>query len=108
MPYLRPLRASAAWVSTSIAWETSVSRLPGTMAAMPASIAARVASDSASSAATSGPTPNVTAESPCQSSRIAPQSMDTRSPAASTSSADGMPCTTRSLTEEQMLAGKPW
>ncbi len=85
-----------------------MSRLPGTIAAIPASIDSRVASDSASSAGISAPTPKVNAESPCQPSRIAPQSMDTRSPAASTSAADGMPCTTRSLTDEQMLAGKPW
>jgi hypothetical protein len=31
--------------------------------------------------------------------------MDTRSPNANSSVADGMPCTTRSLTDEQMLAG---
>ncbi len=78
------------------------------MAAMPASIAVFVASDSASSAGISAPTPKVMAASPCQPSTMAPQSIDTRSPWASTSSPDGIPCTTRSLTEEQMLAGKPW
>ena len=60
-----------------------------------------------SSAGINAPTPKVIAESPCQPSRIAPQSMDTRSPDASISAADGMPCTTRSLTDEQMLAGNP-
>ena len=40
-----------------------------------------VARDSASSTGMSAPTPNVIAESPCQPSTIAPQSMDTRSPA---------------------------
>ena len=90
-----------------MACETSVSRLPGTIAAMPASIDSLVACDSASSIGISAPTPNVIAESPCQPSTIAPQSMDTRSPAARVSPADGMPCTTRSFTDEQMLAGKP-
>ena len=90
-----------------MACETSVSRLPGTIAAMPASIDSLVACDSASSIGISSPTPNVIAESPCQPSTIAPQSMDTRSPAARVSVGDGMPCTTRSFTDEQMLAGKP-
>jgi hypothetical protein len=107
MPNVRSCRASAAWVSVSMACETSVSRLPGTIAAIPASIASRVACESASSTGISAPTPKVTAESPCQSSRIAPQSIDTRSPAASFSLAAGMPCTTRSFTDEQILAGKP-
>ena len=88
-----------------MACETSVSRLPGTIAAMPASIDSRVASDSAASAGMSAPTPNVTAASPCQPSMMAPQSIDTRSPWTSISSADGMPCTTRSFNDEQMLAG---
>ena len=91
-----------------MACETSVSRLPGTIAAIPASIDSLVARDSASSTRMSAPTPNVIAESPCQPSTIAPQSMDTRSPGARISVADGMPCTTRSLTDAQMLAGKPW
>ncbi len=72
---------------------------------MPASIDCFVAADKASSIAISVPMPKVTAASPCQPSMIAPQSIDTRSPAASFSSGVGMPCTTRSLTDEQMLAG---
>ena len=78
---LAVVRASAARVPSSMACETSVSRLPGSMAAMPASMDSRVASDSASSTGMSAPMPNVNAESPCQPSRMAPQSMDTRSPA---------------------------
>ncbi|SIN56617.1 Uncharacterised protein [Mycobacteroides abscessus subsp. abscessus] len=75
---------------------------------MPASIDKRVASDSASSLGMTVPTANVHAESPCQPSSIAPQSMETRSPSASTAVAEGIPCTTWSLTDEQMDAGKPW
>ena len=91
-----------------MACETSVSRLPGSIAAMPASRDSRVASLSAASSAPSSPTPKVTAESPCQPSTMAPQSMDTRSPSMRISVAVGMPCTTRSLTDAQMVAGKPW
>ena len=54
------------------------------------------------------PTATVTAASPCQPSTIAPKSIEIRSPSRSTSARDGMPCTIRSLTEEQMTAGKPW
>ncbi|SLJ82623.1 Uncharacterised protein [Mycobacteroides abscessus subsp. abscessus] len=68
----------------------------------------RVASLSSRSASMIEPTPKVQAESPCQPSRMAPQSMDTRSPSARISSALGMPCTTRSFTDEQMEPGKPW
>ena len=52
------------------------------------------------------PTKTVTAESPCQPSTMAPQSMETRSPSAS-SRGPGMPCTTSSLTEMQVTPGKP-
>ena len=47
----------------------------------------------------------VIAESPCQPSTIAPKSIEIRSPSASFSVADGMPCTTRSLTDAQITAG---
>ena len=51
------------------------------------------------------PTPTVTAASPCQPSTMAPQSIETMSPSATTRE-PGMPCTTSSLTETQIEAGK--
>ena len=48
------------------------------------------------------------AESPCQPSTIAPKSIESRSPSASTSAELGMPWTTRSLTDAQIVAGYPW
>ena len=83
----------------------SDSRPPGSAAAMPAASAASQAADSARSAADTAPTAMVTAASPCQPSRIAPQSTEIRSPSASTASAAGMPCTICSLTEAQIDAG---
>ena len=47
-----------------------------------------------------------TAESPCQPSIIAPQSIDTMSPSSITRG-PGMPCTTSSLIDTQLTAGKP-
>jgi hypothetical protein len=38
---------------------------------------------------------------------IAPQSTEMMSPSFSTTSSEGMPCTTTSFTEVQMVAGKP-
>ena len=58
---------------------------------------------SVTSGATS-PIATVIAASPCQPSTIAPQSMETMSPSVSTRS-PGMPCTTSSLTEAQIVAG---
>jgi hypothetical protein len=90
------------------ACEMSVSRASGAITAMPACRAASQAADSARSASVTAPTGRVTAASPCQPSRMAPQSTEIRSPSASTCSADGMPCTICSFTEAQMVAGKPW
>ena len=50
------------------------------------------------------PTATVTAASPCQPSRIAPQSIEMMSPSPSTRP-PGMPCTISSLTEAQMEPG---
>ena len=58
-----------------------------------------------SSAAAIAPTPTVMAASPCQPSTIAPQSMEMMSPSRSTRPRLGMPCTTSSLTEAQIVAG---
>ena len=67
------------------------------------------------SSVTSGPTSptaTVIAASPCHPSTIAPQSIEMMSPDASTRP-PGMPCTTSSLTEAQMVPGNggwpyPW
>ena len=60
-------------------------------------------SSSTTSSATS-PTGTVIAASPCQPSTMAPQSIEMTSPSASVRS-PGMPCTTSSLTEAQIVAG---
>src|ERR1700728_1747440 len=103
IPY-RPL--ARALVST--ACEMSLSRFPGRAWARPAHSARSQARSSAASSSLIGPTPTVRAASPCQPSRIAPQSIEIRSPAASRASALGMPCTIWSLTEVQIVAGYPW
>ena len=54
---------------------------------------------------TTAPTAMVTAASPCQPSRIAPQSTEIRSPSASTWRGAGMPCTICSFTDAQIDAG---
>ena len=71
---------------------------------MPCHMARRVASLSSRAAALPVPTRTVTAESPCQPATIAPQSIDTLSPSASTRG-PGMPCTTSEFTEMQVTAG---
>ncbi len=83
----------------------SLSRRPAAACAMPAHIDASQASSMAWSAGSISPTPTDSAESPCQPSRIAPQSMEITSPTRSTCSSLGMPCTTCSFTDVQMLAG---
>ena len=85
----------------------SPTRPPGRAAAMPAHSAASVSLTSVVSSGRTSPTGTVIAASPCQPSTIAPQSMETRSPSRSSRS-PGMPCTTSSLTEVQIEAGKPW
>ncbi len=91
----------------STAWETSPSRPPSRAAVTPAHMAASHAADRAAAPGVTSPTGTVIAASPCQPSTIAPKSMEIRSPAASRSCADGMPWTTRSLTDVQITAGKP-
>jgi hypothetical protein len=86
----------------------SVSRPPARTAAIPASMACLVASDSSVSSARGVPTWTVMAESPCQPSRMAPQSTEIRSPSASTCCSLGMPWTICSFTDAQMVAGKSW
>ena len=83
-PSRRPACSAAVWT----AYETSVSRPPARTAAMPAHSASSQAADRARSAGAAVPTASVTAASPCQPSRIAPQSTETgrrrRGPARST------------------------
>lgn len=91
-----------------MAREMSTSRLPCFIAAIPAHIDSSVTRESStSSGAWPEPTKAVYAASPCQPSTIAPQSMEMMSPSARTVFSSGMPCTTTSLTEVQMVAGKP-
>jgi len=90
----------------------SVTRPPSRAAAMPRHIDSSVTRISSRTSAGTSPTATVMAASPCQprpssSATIAPQSMEITSPSASTRP-PGMPWTTSSLTEVQMVAGKPW
>ncbi len=71
------------------------------------SSAARVTSIRRCDSASTSPTPTVIAASACQPSMIAPQSIETMSPASSTRG-PGMPCTTTSFGEMHATAGKPW
>src|SRR2546430_2581783 len=100
-------------IDASIAAEMSVSRpRPVRSARAPAAIPAHMASSATviirSTFGSIWPTPTVTAASPCQPSRIAPQSMEITSPSRSTWVDAGIACTICSLTLEQIVAGKPW
>ena len=53
------------------------------------------------------PTPTVIAESPCQPCTIAPQSSEMMSPSRSFRLRDGIPCTTSSLIDAQIVPVKP-
>jgi hypothetical protein len=103
MPYRPPRR-----IEVSTACEMSVSRAPARAAASPSHIAPAHTSESRAASGVTFPTPTVIAESACHPSTIAPKSMDSRSPSRSFSAGEGMPWTTRSLTDAQMTAGYPW
>ena len=83
----------------------SLSRPPERARASPSHIDVSQVADSAATSGATSPTGTEMAASPCQPSTMAPKSIEIRSPGASFSAADGMPCTTRSLTEAQMTAG---
>ncbi len=80
---------------------------PSRAAANPRHIASSVTRISSSASSGTSPTATVIAASPCQPSTMAPQSIETTSPSSITRS-PGMPCTTSSFTETQMLPVKPW
>jgi hypothetical protein len=103
-----PYGCDSALIVSPTAALMSVSRPPTIARARPAHIDRSVTSISAASSADGSPTVTVTAESPCQPLRMAPQSMEMLSPMASTRSARGMPCTISLLIEAQMLPVKPW
>jgi len=71
---------------------------------MPAHSAPSVTSISRRTSSGTSPIATVIAASPCQPSTIAPQSIEITSPSTS-SRGPGMPCTTSSLTDAQMVAG---
>ncbi len=89
---------------SSTAAEMSPTRFPGTAAAMPAIIASCVAVTRSRVSSGTSPTTNVRAPSPCHPSRIAPTSTETIWPSRITRS-PGMPWTTSSSSEMQVLAG---
>ena len=72
---------------------------------MPAHSEPSVTLISSSTSGRTSPTATVIAASPCQPSTIAPQSIEMTSPSCSTRE-PGMPCTTSSLTDAQIVAGK--
>ena len=85
----------------------SVSRPPAIAAASPAHSACSVTSMSCWYSGRIAPTARVIAESPCQPSKIAPQSSEMMSPSRSLRLRDGIPCTTSSLIEAQIVPVKP-
>ncbi len=85
----------------------SPTRPPSRAAAIPRHIASSVTRISSVTSSGTAPTATVIAASPCQPSTMAPQSIEITSPSASTC-APGMPCTTWSLTDVQMVPVKPW
>ena len=60
---------------------------------------------SSSTSGRTSPTATVIAASPCQPSTIAPQSMEIDVAVLRATRSPGMPCTTSSLTEAQIVAG---
>jgi len=95
-------------IVSSTAWLMSVSRPPATALAIPAHIDRSVTASSAASSVEGSPTVTVMAESLCQPSRIAPQSIEMLSPSASRRSGLGMPCTISSLIDAQIVPVNPW
>jgi len=85
----------------------SETRPPRRAAAIPRHRDSSVTRISSTTSSGTAPSATVIAASPCQPSTMAPQSIETTSPSASTRS-PGMPCTTSSLTEVQMVPGNPW
>src|SRR5688572_5940573 len=90
-----------------MAWETSPSRFPARICSMPFSKEIRVASRRAWLWGLILPTPTVAAVSPTKPSRVTPTSMPTMSPAFKIRLVLGIPCTTSSFTEAQMVAWYP-
>src|SRR3989442_826748 len=85
---------------------TSPSRLPGRATSIAWYRPSRVTATSRCRRGSTWPTGTVTATSPWNPSTTAPRSRDTRAPSGS-GMPSGMPCTTSSFTEMQMLAGNP-
>ena len=84
----------------------SDTRAPAFTAATARSSAVFVTSSSRSASGVMRPTGTVTAESPKNPSSLAPMSIETMSPSVSGRSF-GMPCTTCSFTDAQIVAGYP-
>src|SRR3954447_17437085 len=103
-----PYGCFSAVMTSSTAWLLGVGGPPATARASPAHIDRSVTSSNAASSAEGSPTVTVIAESLCQPFRIAPQSMEMLSPAASFRSRFGMPCTISLLIDAQIVPVKPW
>ncbi len=100
MPYPR----GRTWCSTAA--EISVSLLPSCAAARPCHSDCSHTSIRSRNCWGTVPTGTVIAESPCQPSTIAPQSMEMMSPSRSARPRRGIPWTTSSLMDAQIDAGK--
>ena len=82
-------------------------RLPATQTAMARSSDSRVASSSLAFSSSTSPTATVIAASPKYPWYSMPKSMLTISPSFSRTRRLGIPCTTCSFSDTQMLAGNP-
>ena len=81
-----------------------MTRPPSRAAAIPAHSDSSVTCISSVTSSPTSPMATVIAASPCQPSTMAPQSMEITSPSTS-SRLPGMPWTTSSLTDAQIVAG---
>ena len=103
----RKTEKPAARTTSSEAAPRSPRRASTFIALIDASSARRVTSSSRLDSSSISPTGTVTAASACQPSMMAPQSIETMSPAASRRG-PGMPCTITSLGDVHTTAGNPW
>src|SRR2546425_2512413 len=109
MPWPAKSRTTESPAPSTYCWTaapTSPSRLPGRARSIARYSASRVTTTSRCRRGSTWPTGTVTATSPWNPSTTAPRSSDTSAPSGS-GIPSGMPCTTSSFTEMQMLAGNP-
>src|SRR2546428_7563795 len=109
MPWPAKSRTTESPAPSTYCWpaaRTPPGRLPGRARSIARYSASRVTTTSRCRRGSTWPTGTVTATSPWNPSTTAPRSSDTSAPSGS-GIPSGMPCTTSSFTEMQMLAGNP-